>query len=324
MGNNTVLMAGVFEEGSSNTGIADAFVDLGWSVKRFHYRHVLDTIGIEGLVWGMRNLVQAFSPNLIFLCKFNNIPSDFIKELTSYTTTCLWYMDSIRTLKEVCPEILGHSHNVSFSIHWPGVARYLTELNVPNCYGIVESCSEKEFYPVKPEKKYKADISFIGTRNDYRDSFINALRKAGFAVKTYGTGYDEYVTGDKFNSVCSSSKAVLNIGTHNDLWGYWSDRIPRTMACKTMSLNHYCPGFEEEYENFKHMVWFKTVDECVSLAERYVKDEQERTRIANSGYKFFLEAHTCKAFVKKTLEIYRKGNEETHTASGGVIQLASH
>lgn len=324
MGNKTLLIVGVFEEGSSNNGIADAFSDLGWSVKRFHYRNVVDTIGIEGLVWGMRNLVEAFYPDLTFLCKFNNIPSDFLKEITQNTTTCLWFMDSITTLKETCPEIIGHCHNVSFSVHWPGVAKYLKELNIPNCYGLIETCSEKEFFPVTPEKKYKADISFIGTRNEYRDSFINALRDAGFNVKTYGDGYDEYVTGNKFNVVCSSSKAILNIGTHNDLWGYWSDRVPRSMATKTLSLNHYCPGFEDYYENFNHMVWFKTVEECVSLAKTYVGDDRERTRIANSGYEFFLNSQTCKHFVEKVLDIYGKNNKETHAASGDAIQLVGH
>ena len=169
---------------------------------------------------------------------------------------------------------------------------------------MVETCSEKEFYPVKKEKRYGADISFIGTRNDYRDSYIDALRDAGFNVRTYGNGYDEYVTGDRFNAVCSSSKAVLNIGSHNDIWGYWSDRIPRTMACKTLSLNHYCPGFEDYYEHANHMIWFQTVKECVALAEIYLRDDEERKRIAKNGYEFFLKEHTCKNFVGKVLDLY--------------------
>jgi spore maturation protein CgeB len=327
MGNKTILMAGVFEEGSSNVGIADAFTDLGWSVKRFHYRKVLQTIGVEGLVWGMRNLVEAFKPELTFLCKFNSVPSDFIKELTCNSMTCLWFMDSMATLRETCPEIIGHSHNVTFSVHWPGVAKSLTELNVPNCYGIVETCSEKDFYPVDPLAKYKADISFIGTRNSYRDSYINALREAGFVVKAYGDDYDEYVTGDNFNAVCSSSKAILNIGTHNDVWGYWSDRIPRTLANKVLSLNHYCPGFEDYYTNFEHMVWFSSVDECVNLAKKYVNDDKERKRISESGYNLFLQEHTCKDFVEKVLRvlnIYRKGIKETRMASDDAIQLSGH
>ena len=74
----TVLVAGVFKEGSSNIGIADAFEYHGWNVKRLHYRSILNDIGVEGLVWGMRNVVDAFKPDLIFLCKFNGVPSDFV------------------------------------------------------------------------------------------------------------------------------------------------------------------------------------------------------------------------------------------------------
>lgn len=300
----TVVIVGVFEEGSSNNGIAKAFEKLGFIVKRIPYRKLINTLGVDLASTAVINVAQAFTPDFMLFCKCNGLPSDILKECKEYSKkTCLWYMDSMYTLRESCPEIISHCHNVDFSIHWPGVGKSLSELEIKNCYGLIESCDEKEFYPVKPNKKYVADISFIGTRNTYRDSFIDALRKEGIKVRCYGNGFDEYVTGGRFNEVCSSSKMILNIGTYNHIWGYFSDRIVRTFATKTFSLNHYVPGFEDYFENRKHMAWFNTVEECVSLAKEYLVNGEERQRVTNEGYKLFLEKHTCVHFVKDILSI---------------------
>jgi spore maturation protein CgeB len=183
------------------------------------------------------------------------------------------------------------------------VAQELSEnMGIPNCYGLVEGCDEKEFYPVNSVKKYEADVSFIGTKN-HREEYIQALKDVGLVVKCYGNGYGEVVSGEDFNAVCSSSKMVLNVQTYPGLEEYFGDRIVKTIATGTLSLTLYVPGMENHFENHKNIVWFEDIDSCVENAKLYCSLDREREEIAKNGYDLFKQRYTCLEFVKRLLEM---------------------
>jgi spore maturation protein CgeB len=296
-----VVIVGVFTPGSSNNGIARAFETLGWNVKKIPYRELAGSIGGGATSWAVINVVSTFKPDLVLFCKFDGgFSSDIITDCRRNAgQVCVWYMDSMETLNQSCKEVLEHCRNATFSICWPVVAKEMTELGVQNCYGLIEGCDETEFHPVNTDKKYESDVSYIGSKKESADKFIDALKESGIEVRCYGNGYDEYVTGDAFNSVCCSSKIILNVGTFNE----GSDRIPRTLATGTLSLTSYVPGFEEYVEDGKHLVWFGDVEECVELAKKYIGNRKERERIAKGGYDLFINSLTCKHFVKRLLKI---------------------
>ena len=305
-----VVIVGVFTPGSSNNGIARAFEQLGWEVKRVPYRELAQTVGFDSACWGIVSCAEAFKPDLMLFCKFNQFPPDVITECGKFANkTCLWFMDSWDIAKEQCPEVISHCKRASFSIHWPGVADEFTKAGVENCFGLVEGCDESEFKPTEPVDKYKTDISFIGSKN-HREEYVQALRDAGFEVRCYGNGYDQYVTGDDFNAVCSSSKAVLNIPTYVGAREYYGDRIVRTLATKTLSLTHYVPGMENHFNNYEHLVWFEGPEQCVEVAKKCIDNKE----IAEQGYKLFLEKYTCVEFVKSLLFV--SGIEEKKPKEG--------
>jgi len=295
----SIIIVGVFTEGSSNNGIVKSFRKLDWNVKTIPYRDLYSSIGIEAACWGIRNVASVFKPDLMLFCKFNGLPSEVISYCGKYAgLTCVWFMDAFNIVRPTCPELISHCHAADFSIHWPGVADEFRELNIKNVFGLVEGCDETEFYPVKTVSKYSSDISFIGTKN-HRDVYVKALIDAGFKVKCYGAGYGEYVTGENFNAVCSSSKMVLNIPTNPGAREYFGDRIVRTLATKTISLTLNTPGLDKYFNNGEHLVWFDSVEDCVETAKKYINNEA----IAENGYKLFLNNYTCTHFVKNLLSI---------------------
>lgn len=293
-----VVIVGVFDEGSSNNGVARAFEQLGWDVKRVPYRELASAVGVDYASWGILNVVEVFKPNLVLFCKFNGFPSEVISKCTEKSKTCLWFMDSFNIIREQCPEIISHCHAASFSIMWPGVKSEFDKLNVPNVHGLVEGVSEEEFCPVKKENKYQSDVVFIGSKN-WRHEYIEALEDAKFKVLTFGNGYNTVITGDKFNTVCSSAKFVLNVPTYpSKEKGYFGDRINRTLATGAASLTYYLLGLEDYYENGKHLVWFNGKEDFIEV----VKDNIDKTdKIGSMGRKLFLSTHTCKGFVEKLL-----------------------
>ena len=295
----TAVVVGVFSKGSSNNGIVRALKQLGYVVKKVPYRDVANVVGVDGASWGVVSVAEVYKPDIMIFCKFNGFDPLIVAECSGLASkTCLWFMDSFNITIE-SPEIIEHARNASFSICWPGVADEFTKLGVENCYGLVEGCDETEFYPTKPVKEFKADISFIGTKN-HRHEYVEVLKGAGFNVKCYGNGYDSYVAGDDFNKVCSSSKAVLNIPTHVGEREYFGDRIVRTLATKTLSITQYVPGLERYFEHGKNLVWFfSSPEECVEV----VRDHLHNKEISKEGYKLFLEKYTCLDFVKQMLDI---------------------
>lgn len=293
----TVVIVGVFTEGSSNNGVASAFERIGWRVVRLPYREMAASIGGEAASYSIIGTVKSLVPDLVLFCKFNAFSSEVIRVCSEVTKTCLWFMDSFGIAK-MNPEIISHCHRASFSVHWPPVAKELTKLNIPNCYGLVEGCDETEYHPVASVPRYKADISFIGTKN-WRHMYVEALENAGFTVKTYGDGYRSSVFGDDFNKVCCSSKAVLNIPTYPGPAEYFSDRLIKTMATGSVSLTLFVDGLDKYFSNGSDILWFNDVDECVSVFSNNIDNVSD---IGSKARETVVNNHTDVHFVKKLLQ----------------------
>ena len=64
------------------------------------------------------------------------------------------------------------------------------------------------------------------------------------------------------------------------------------MASGCFFATRYFPGLETLFENGKHLVWFDTHDEAISLIKHYLADDAAREKIALAGRQQVLSAHT--------------------------------
>jgi spore maturation protein CgeB len=69
-------------------------------------------------------------------------------------------------------------------------------------------------------------------------------------------------------------------------------RTPESLACKRLLLTEDVPAVRDHFEDGKHLVLFKTIDEAVDKAKYYLAHPEDRERIAEIGYKEFLDKHT--------------------------------
>lgn len=99
---------------------------------------------------------------------------------------------------------------------------------------------------------------------------------------------------DELPEIYSSSK--INIHTnriyHQDVTPL---RIFDILACKGFLLAEYREAYGNCFEIGKDLVCFKTAEEAADLARHYLKRPEERSAIAQSGYKKTVELHSLKS-----------------------------
>jgi hypothetical protein len=164
--------------------------------------------------------------------------------------------------------------------------------------------------PVLPV--WKSDIAFIGqARAD--ESRVVLIRKLAerFNVKTYGKNWQAFgikptlkaVTPRSYALVCRGAKIVLGADITNEVEGYWSNRLWLTLGCGGFFLTAYVRGMEKYFENKRHLVWYHSEAECLSLSEEYLAKPDIRHKIARQGYHRVHEHHTFHHFVQRAISL---------------------
>jgi hypothetical protein len=70
---------------------------------------------------------------------------------------------------------------------------------------------------------------------------------------------------------------------------------------------------EQDFENHKHLVWFKSIKECLYLLDYYLKHDDEREKIAQQGRELLLNKHTWGHRMKTYKNILMKENKIKRT-----------
>jgi len=159
------------------------------------------------------------------------------------------------------------------------------------------------YRPIPIIEKY--DWCFIGhlnnqSRIDLVDRFCKewpvgekgylGWRKAGVP------GYNVF---DDVAKKFSQSRIILNEAIKEDL----NMRVFETLACKRFLLTENVPAIHDHFEDGKHLVLFKTIDEAVEKAKYYLAHDNERNAIAEAGYREFLDKHTYMHRAKEILKV---------------------
>jgi spore maturation protein CgeB len=180
-----------------------------------------------------------------------------------------------------------------FASHKPSIARmiadgiprerihYLPWAAEPMCY---------KPYPIV--EKY--DWCFIGhLSNDDRINLVDRFCKEWpLGEKGYLGWRNPNVPGynvlEDAAKKYSQSRIILNESISDDL----NMRTFEGLACNKLLLTEDVPAVRDHFEDGKHLVLFKTIDEAVELAKGLLRDTERRESIAAAGYAEFLDKHT--------------------------------
>lgn len=152
------------------------------------------------------------------------------------------------------------------------------------------------YYPFeKAAKTY--DICFVGHINSQnRMDALDRLFKE-FPNFFYGQRLFQYAA-EKF----CESKIVFNISMLDDI----NMRTFEAMGTGSFLLTNWIPTIEELFEDGKHLVLYRSMDEMVDKAKYYLAHDSERERIAAAGYEAVMAKHTIQHRVDRMLEVAKQ------------------
>ncbi len=220
-------------------------------------------------------------------------------------------LDALRCLK-ACYLIDAHinfDHNLEFArnfdlifiAHKPAVEMF-KERGIENVFWVSPAC-DPEIHGKKPGEKLH-DIGFVGTLNPA----FNAERVSLFnELKERFNAYYERSFLEKMAEVFSQSKIVFHKSVNNGL----AMRVFEVLASGSMLLADEAEGsgLTDLFQDKKNIVIYRNKKELMALADYYLRNDDERERIAAEGMRTVLNEHTYRHRVEdmiRTLSLFQK------------------
>jgi glycosyltransferase involved in cell wall biosynthesis len=141
------------------------------------------------------------------------------------------------------------------------------------------------------------DVCFVG--------HVNSPNRVDFLDEMFGEFPNFFFGQRRFQDaarIYAKSKICLNIAMKEDL----NMRCFEIMGSGSFLLTDWVPYIEELFEDGKHLVLYRSLDEAVDKAKYYLKHDLEREKIAQAGFEEVMAKHTIDQRVSRILEVCGK------------------
>lgn len=165
---------------------------------------------------------------------------------------------------------------------------------------------EPQAYPKFDLLTKKFDVCFVGhvnTRNreDALDRVFREFPNFYYGQQLFDAAARKY----------AESKVCFNISMEDDL----IMRVFEVMGTGSFLLTNWVPTIEDVFEDGKHLVLYRSLDEAVDKIKYYLKHDDEREAIAQSGYNEVITKHKIQDRVDVILSEFMKSKQEALSAS---------
>ena len=263
--------------------------------------------------------VARFSPDLVFVYA-EDISEPVFEALSGRVPIVMYTADLWPS--PVLPEHLGLAARVDvFFTCALGQVREFERAGVKRAVYLTDAHDPELYHPVaQRDPQFASEVAFIGryhTRDGglygTRGDLMTAIARR-FDLRLYGGGWQELglasareeVFPEQYRAICGSAGIVIGCdGLGHDCTYYFSNRTWLTLGCGGFLLTNYSPGLEDLFENHRHLVWYRTVDECLELIEHYRARPDDRARIAAEGHAYAREHRTYDHFARDLIDLYQ-------------------
>ena len=242
---------------------------------------------------------------------FKQLPLGWKPDVFLYIDTGISYplinLDAIKCIKS-CYLIDTHlnlekhieiakNFDVVFIAQKADVKRF-KERGIKNVFWIPLAC-DPEIHGKKTNNKLY-DIGFVGSLTDPKRVELLDKLKRRFNL------YYERCFLERMAEVFSQSKIVFNKSIKNDL----NMRVFEAMASGSMLLTDEAKGsgLTEMFQDRKHLVIYRDEKELFELADYYLRNDDEREKIAKQGMTKVLDRHTYAHRVQEMINIIKDRN----------------
>lgn len=309
----------VFSKSKKHTRVPVHFIrgfeQNGHQVFWLRTRKLNRTLGSSLAQSYMRWRYRTFKPDLVFTyCR--DIPLDVLTAVGEHVPKIVFYEDMPGDFNELITgtsmEVFQRSSVVFTTAR--DLVPFFKERGVSDAQFLHAGCDPVDHFREEPDPRYASEVAFIGRA--IGDDRLRLMRQLAdnFDLRVYGRDWKEaigiaptkeHVFPEQYRKVCSSSKIVIGIDLRHDVELYFSNRTWLTMGCGGFLLARYVPSLEEFFTNHQHMVWYKSLDECVELIRYYLEHEEERRKIALAGYEYVHKYHTFRHATATMVDVGR-------------------
>ncbi len=107
-----------------------------------------------------------------------------------------------------------------------------------------------------------------------------------FKERGLGNAHGAYFDS-RLKELVAQSKINLALDFVHDCEGYWSTRIAKTLSCGGFVLGKFTLGMERAFGlDGENLAYWDTVDDCVEKIHYYLAHDEERSIIADRGYRY--------------------------------------
>jgi len=280
----------------------------GYEQKNTNFINWLFNPLIKFNVWYGRRIMNKILLNkvknnnyaLVFFANSKIISYRTILKINQYSKTWYYFVDPISIAIALKAERFAKScfwSSASFS----DVNNFFNK-NGANSILLQIGADTKIYFPKKQEKNI--DVFFLGAKDKKREFFINFLLKNNIHVQCYGYGWKN---GPLFtNNIAEkyrNSKIILNFVRKGS--GF-SIRVFQAMATGSFLLSECCPDLKRFFQLKEHLDCFKNRDQLLEKVLYFLKNSEEREKIAENGCKFVHKNYSMEAIMKKILNIIKE------------------
>ncbi len=253
-------------------------------------------VGLDLMTQELYELVKKEKPTHLFsvLFDFHRDPRhEVFKHISSLgTITIHWFCDDHWRFEKYSSVVAPHFDFVCTTAN-SALPKY-KKLGISNKVIKTQwACNHKLYVPYDIEKDL--EISFVGQPHGNRVEVLSTLIKSGLKLEVFGFGWENRprIPFHQMVRLFSRSKINLNLSNSSTLIGQQikgrNFEIPGT---RSFLLTSNAENLSEYYEDGKEIVISDTAEELVDKANYYLKNENERNKIAENGYKRTLAEHT--------------------------------
>jgi spore maturation protein CgeB len=278
-------------------------LNMNYSLIYFDYGQIRQKYGSKKMSKMLHEAVFYYQPDLLFYChSFDWIQHDVWREISDElpTKTIIWLTDDHMQYEETRP--VWELFNLIVNANKEGYEKRKKE-GFSNAFLSQWACNHFLYKNFNLPKIY--DVSFVGRCNDGRQSFVDVLKKNGINIVTFGQGWENgsRVSQADLIKIYNQSKISLDMSfaSRDSKILSTKGRDFEVPGCGSLLLTKDTKEIAEYFVPGEEIITYHDANDAAEKIEYYLKNEDEREKIAKRGYERFMKEHT---YEKRFLEIF--------------------
>ncbi len=260
---------------------------------------------------------RKYNPDFLLVVKGVQLYPETIKQIGDFgVTTVGYWTDGLLDYENSMVNAAAYNKFLTDSSK---ALELYQEKGLENAYLLPSAVNTSQFSRAFIRKRY--DISFLGTHSAYRESILSQLEVSGLHIFGPGWQKNSSLSGQRKNNTIGDvqyhpgafgkhtnlvfNQSKINFNIHN--WfgkGHAMNlRLYEVPAAGGFLLTDWVEEIDQYFEEDKHIVCWRTVEEMNEKAKFYLINDRARNAIADAGYEHVINNHSYDARIKDLLKI---------------------